>query len=367
MRFCSVIGTRPNFVKEFLVNRECKNRGIEEILVHTGQHYDYEMSQVFFDVFQLPRPDYHLEVENVNNAQFSAEVMLRLNELFRRDRPDFVLGYGDVNSTLAASLAAVKNTIPFVHVEGGIRGDHLFNPEEINRRVADILASVVYCCTKTDVANLKKENFGPDRILLTGDLMNDALVYTLAQNSIKPHRGDYLVMTLHRQENVQDPERLGRIIDGLIKSGKRIVFPAHPRTRKQIESSGLLKRIAASRIEMIDPMGYLDFIKLLAGADKVVTDSGGVRREAYLLKKPCIVPIELSWFPEISQAGWKVLTGPDPDRIARLVDNFEPTGNHIDIFGDGKAYINIIDDLEKRFSGPQARPTSSAAAHAQGQ
>lgn len=349
MKFFSVIGTRPNFVKEFLINRECKERGIEEIVIHTGQHYDYEMSQVFFDVFNLPKPDYYLGVDNISTAQFSADVILRLNELLRDVRPDFVLSYGDVNSTLAAAIAGTKNRIPFAHVEGGVRGANLYNPEEINRRVADVLAEVNYCCTKTDVANLERENYDSNRIVLSGDLMNDALMYTLEHNNIKLFRGEYMVLTLHRRENVVFPKRLEAIIEGLIKSGQRIVFSAHPRTLKQIETNGLMSRIEKSKIEIVKSMGYLDFVKLLAGANKVLTDSGGVRREAYLMKKPCIVLIELSWFPEISDAGWKVLTGPAPKRIAQLINEFEPIGEHRNIFGDGKAYMKIINDLEERF------------------
>lgn len=349
MRFSSVIGTRPNFVKEFLINRECQKRGIAEVLIHTGQHYDYEMSQVFFDTFHLPAPDHHLGVKSTDAAQFSAEVILRLNELLRDDPPDFVLSYGDVNSTLAAAVAATKNKIPFVHVEGGIRGHDLFNPEEINRRVADVLSDIIYCCTKTDAANLEREHYAPERILLTGDLMNDALMQTLEDHDIPVTRGDYMVLTLHREENVQCPNRLGAILTGLMRTGRRIVFPAHPRTRRQLEANGLMTALGQSRIELVNPLGYLDFVRLLAGADKVLTDSGGVRREAYLLKKPCIVLIELSWFPEIAAAGWKVLTGPDPDRIARLVTEFEPNGEHRPIFGDGRAHVKILDDLERRF------------------
>ena len=350
MKFYSIIGTRPNFVKEFLINRECKKRGIEEILVHTGQHYDYEMSKVFFEVFNLPEPDHYLGVKNINSAQFSAEVILRLNELLSSDGPDFVLSYGDVNSTLAAAIASTKNHIPFAHVEGGVRGDNLYNPEEINRRVSDVLAEVIYCCTKTDVRNLEQENFNPNRIVLSGDLMKDALVETIENYNINIRRGDFMVLTLHREENVVHPERLRSIIKGLIKSDRRIVFPAHPRTLKQIQSNGLMKSLAKSKIEVVNAMGYLEFVKLLAQADKVLTDSGGVRREAYVMKKPCIVLIELSWFPEISQAGWKLLTGPDPNRIAKLINEFEPTGEHSNIFGDGKAYLKILDDLEIRFA-----------------
>jgi UDP-N-acetylglucosamine 2-epimerase (non-hydrolysing) len=351
MKFYSVIGTRPNFVKEFLINRECRKRGIEEIVVHTGQHYDYEMSQIFFDCFDLPKPDHYLGVDNLTSAQFSADVILRLDKLLKADRPDFVLSYGDVNSTLSAAVASTKNHIPFAHVEGGVRGYDLYNPEEINRRVADVLAEVIYCCTKTDVSNLEQENYDAKRIVLSGDLMNDALVYTLGKNEIKPTRGgDYMVLTLHRQENVMNPDRLKSIINGLIQSEKRIIFPAHPRTLNQITKNGFMENLVKSKIEVVKPMGYLEFVKLTAGADKVLTDSGGVRREAYLMKKPCIVLIDLSWFPEISETGWKVLTKPDPERIAYLINTFEPTGQHRTIFGDGKAYMKIIDDMEERFS-----------------
>ena len=349
MKFFSVVGTRPNFVKEFLINRECRKRALREIVVHTGQHYDYEMSQVFFDGFHLPKPDYHLGIENLNSAQFTAEVILQLNDLIVKERPDFVLSYGDVNSTLAAAVACTKNHIPFAHVEGGIRSQDLYNPEEINRRVADVLAEVIYCCTKTDVSNLERENYASERIVLAGDLMNDALMHTLTTHRIEVHRGDYMVLTLHREENVMDPKRLVSIFDGLIQSNRKIVFSAHPRTLKQIERNGIGKRLARSKIEVMKPMGYLEFVRLTAGADKVLTDSGGVRREAYLMKKPCVVLIELSWFPEIFEAGWKVLTGPDSERIARLVNEFEPTGEHRNIFGDGKAYEKIVNDLEKRF------------------
>lgn len=349
MKFISVIGTRPNFVKEFLLNRACRKRGIDEILVHTGQHYDYEMSQVFFDGFDLPAPDYHLSIDNKSNSQFTGETILRLDPLIAELRPDFVLSYGDVNSTLSAAIVAAKHRVPFAHVEGGIRGHDLYNPEEINRRVADVLANVIYCCTESNVKTLLSENYTEDRIVLTGDLMNDALQHTLETNQVEITRGDYLVLTLHREENVSDPSRLEAIFKGLIDSGRRIIFPAHPRTRKAIERLGILEQIARSRIEVTQPLGYVDFTRLLAGADKVLTDSGGVRREAYLLRKPCIVLIELSWFPEISEAGWKVLTGPQSDRIAHLINTFEPTGDHIQLFGDGNAHVKIIGDLEKRF------------------
>lgn len=350
MKFFSIIGTRPNFVKEFLVHKECKKRGIIEKIVHTGQHFDYEMSQTFFNYFNLPQPDYYLNVNNKNSISFTGEAIDRIGYTLTREQPDFVLSYGDVNSTLAAAVASTKLKIPFVHVEGGIRTQNLYNPEEINRRVADVLAQVIYCCTRTDVNNLKKEGFEQNRIVLSGDLMKDVLLYTIKEHSIKITKGEYMLLTLHRQENIKNKNRLEAIVDGLIRSKTEIIFPMHPGTKIQFEKFGLMKKVANSRIEIIKPLGYLDFIKLAANSNKILTDSGGVRREAYLLKKSCIVLIELSWFPEISQAGWKILTKPDSKQIAKLINEFEPNSKqHPDIFGDGQAYNRIIDDLEGRF------------------
>jgi UDP-GlcNAc3NAcA epimerase len=349
MKICSVVGTRPNFVKEYLLNRELKKRGLHEILIHTGQHYDYEMSQAFFECFDLPKPDYHLQVANKDGLDFTAQAVLELAPVFRAEKPDCILSYGDVNSTMSAAIAAIKLRIPFAHVEGGIRADDRYNPEEINRRVSDVLADVIFCCTKTDVQTLEREGYEPGRIEFSGDLMKDALLMTLGRYNIEVSRGDYLVLTLHRQENLSDGERLRAIIAGLAESGRRIVFPAHPRTLERLTHFGILDLIRGSRIELCKPMGYVDFLRLTAGADKILTDSGGVRREAYLLHKPCIVLIEISWFPEISRAGWKVLTGPDSKRIADLIRSFEPTGPHQELFGDGYAHVKIADGLQRKY------------------
>ena len=351
VKVCSVVGTRPNFVKEYLVNLELRNRGIREVLIHTGQHFDYEMSQVFFECFDLPAPDHHLQITNTDNVSFSAQALVKLAAVFEAEKPDCVMAYGDVNSTMSAAIAASKLRIPFAHVEGGIRAADRFNPEEINRRVSDVLADVVFCCTQTDVANLNAEGYESHRVEFSGDLMKDALVMTLEKYRIEPSRGDYHVLTLHRQENLTDEARLRAIIAGFVQAERRIVFPAHPRTVKCLEKFGLIDMLKGSQVELCKPMGYVDFLRLAAGADKILTDSGGVRREAYLLRKPCIVLIELSWFPEISQAGWKVLTGPDPDRIADLIRDFEPTGPHQDLFGDGTAHCKIVDGLARRYGG----------------
>jgi len=350
MKICSVVGTRPNFVKEYLVNEELRRRGIQEVLIHTGQHHDYEMSQTFFECFALPRPDHHLQIANTDGLSFSARAILELGAVFSAEKPDCVLSYGDVNSTMSAAIAASKLRIPFAHVEGGIRAVDRYNPEEINRRVSDVLADVIFCCTKTDLGNLEKEGYESTRIELSGDLMKDALLKTLKKYDIQPHRGDYDVLTLHRQENVTDQARLRAIFEGLVKAGRRIIFPVHPRTLRCMEEFGILETVRDSRIELSQPMGYVDFVRLAAGADKILTDSGGVRREAYLLHKPCIVLIELSWFPEISQAGWKVLTGPEPERIAHLIRTFEPTKPYQELFGDGAAHKRIVAGLVRRYA-----------------
>jgi len=349
MKICSVVGTRPNFVKEYLVNMELRHRGLREVLIHTGQHYDYEMSQAFFECFELPPPDYHLQIPNNDPVTFMSRIIEELAGVFRAEKPDCVLSYGDVNSTMSAAIAASKLRFPFAHVEGGIRAADRYNPEEINRRVSDVLADVIFCCTKTDVRNLEKEGYEPHRIEFSGDLMKDALLMTLEKYGIQPSRGDYHVLTLHRQENLEEAPRLRAIIQGLVRAGRRIIFPAHPRTLKCLQDFGLMEILGKSQIELCKPMGYVDFVRLAAGADKILTDSGGVRREAYLLRKPCIVLIDISWFPEISQAGWKILTGPEPDRIAHLVSNFEPTGPYQELFGDGTAHRKIVDGLVRRY------------------
>ncbi len=351
MKICSVVGTRPNFVKEYLINRELKRRGVQEILIHTGQHSDYEMSQAFFECLELPTPNYELHIPNSDGVDFTSHAIQELAAVFRSERPGCVMSYGDVNSTMSAAIAASKLRMPFVHVEGGIRATDRFNPEEINRRVSDVLADVIFCCTQSDVANLQKEGYESDRVEFSGDLMKDALLITLEKYHIEVSRQDYLVLTMHREENLTDGNRLRSIFAGLIRSGRRIVYPAHPRSLERIRHFGLLEMIRNSRIELRRPMVYVDFLRLIAGADKIITDSGGVRREAYLLKKPCIVVIEISWFPEISQAGWKILTGPDSDRIAGLIENFEPTGPYRELFGDGTAHVRIVDGLMRRYAG----------------
>ena len=356
MKVLSVVGTRPNFIKEALVGKELKERGVEEVLVHTGQHYDYEMSRVFFHELDIPDPDYHLQVSTGLPGRQTAEMIEALESILTKEKPDVTLVYGDVTSTLAGALASVKLRIPVVHVEAGVRTLARYNPEEINRRATDTLSELLLANCEDAYNELVKENHTGSKIVLTGDIMKDVLLSTIDQFDVPVDRGDYTLCTLHRAENVDNRQNLTSILRGLADCGERIVFPVHPRTRKKLIEFGLVREFShAENIEFSEPRGYLEFVWLLAGANKVVTDSGGVRREAYILRKPTIVAIDLIWFPCILRAGWKVVAGPDAAKIAEAVRGFEPPEEHPVFFGDGRAYAKIVDAIISQFGSRRAQ------------
>jgi UDP-GlcNAc3NAcA epimerase len=355
MKILSVVGTRPNIIKEFMMHREFARRGIEEVIVHTGQHYDYEMSQVFFEGFQLPDARYHLNQRGKTNIQQTASILAAMEEILQQEKPTCTLVYGDVNSTAAAALASAKLRIPVVHIEGGVRSHQLYNPEEINRRVTDHLSVLIFACTRTDYQNLLREGFEEDRIFLSGDIVKDALLYTIEQHNIPVKRGDYICVTIHREENVESPERLRSIVEGLLQCQLPVIFPVHPRTRERLKQYGLWEALQrCKRVELREPQGYVQFVKLLSGANRVFTDSGGVRREAYILEKPVIVPIDIVWFPEILEAGWMKVVEPNPQEIAHALKHFEPPSAHPEIFGDGKAYQRIVARMCQFFEGERS-------------
>jgi len=350
MKVLSVVGTRPNFIKEALINSELKKRGIEEVLVHTGQHYDFEMSRVFFSQLDIPEPDYHLQVSTGLAGKQTGEMLEAIEQILIEEKPDVTLVYGDVTSTLAGALASAKLRIPVAHVEAGVRTTARYNPEEINRRASDVLSELLLANCQDAYDELLKENHTGSSIVLTGDIMKDILLSTVERFDIPVVRGNYVLCTLHRAENVDDRHNLSCILRGLADSRARVVFPVHPRTRKRLEEFGLLHEFeGATNIEFTEPQGYIEFVRLLAGANKVVTDSGGVRREAYILEKPAIIAINLTWFPCIKRAGWKVVTGPDAASIADAIANFEPPKEHPVLFGDGRAYVKIVDAIVEHF------------------
>jgi UDP-GlcNAc3NAcA epimerase len=350
MKVLSVVGTRPNFIKEALISQELKSRGIAEVLVHTGQHYDYEMSRVFFHELEIPDPDYHLQVSTGLVGRQTAEMMQALESIMMKEQPDVTLVYGDVTSTLAGALTSVKLRIPVAHVEAGVRTLARYNPEEINRRATDTLSELLLANGEDAYNELVKENHTGSKIVLTGDVMKDVLVNTVERFDIPVARGDYTLCTLHRAESVDNRENLTAILHGLAECGDRVVFPVHPRTRKKLMEFDLMREVAQMRtVELSEPRSYLEFVYLLAGANKVVTDSGGVRREAYILRKPTVVAIDLIWFPCILRAGWKVVAGPDTEKIAEAVRTFEPPEEHPVFFGDGRAYTKIVDAIVEQF------------------
>lgn len=350
MKVLSVVGTRPNFIKEALISQELKSRGIAEVLVHTGQHYDYEMSRVFFQELEIPDPDYHLQVSTGLVGKQTAEMMQALESIMMKEKPDVTIVYGDVTSTLAGALTSVKLRIPVAHVEAGVRTLARYNPEEINRRATDTLSELLLANCEDAYNELVKENHTGSTLVMTGDVMKDVLVNTIERFDIPVARGDYTLCTLHRAESVDNKKNLTAILRGLADCGERVVFPVHPRTRKKLLEFDLVQKTAKiETIELTEPRGYLEFVYLLAGANKVVTDSGGVRREAYILQKPTVIAIDLTWFPCIKRVGWKTTAGPDSMKIAQAVREFEPPKDHPDFFGDGKAYVKIVDAVVEQF------------------
>lgn len=345
----SVVGTRPNFIKEMLINKYLKGKGIEEVLVHTGQHFDYEMSKLFFEELELPEPEYKLEVSTGYHGKQTAEILSEVEKILLKERPSVTLVYGDVNSTAAAALASAKLRIPVAHVESGVRDESIYNPEEINRRVTDHLSETLFAPTKEAYDNLIKENFPSGNVFLTGDVVKDSVLYIIKKFNLRKKKGDYHLATVHRAENTDSKARLSRIINAFLESEKRIIFPIHPRTKKKMIEYGIYNKLNGSNVEVVDAKGYIEFIKLLSGADRVLTDSGGVRREAYILGKPAITLIRIIWFPEMVKYGWNRVTDADPDEILEALRSFQPPKKRPPIFGDGKAAERCVNILEKRY------------------
>ena len=333
------------------MSREIRQHN-EEILVHTGQHYDENMSDVFFEILDIPRPNYNLRVGSASHARQTAEMMRGLEDVLEKERPNFVLVYGDTNSTLAGALVASKLGVPLGHVEAGLRSFNRTMPEEVNRVVADHLSSLLFAPTETAVANLTREGITRG-VHLVGDVMYDvALQSAQAARSrdvltrLGLVRGEYILVTLHRPQNVDEPETLTSIVEALVKSGRTVVFPVHPRTRKNLAAFGLWDHLR-SKVKAIEPVDYLDFIALLMAASKVVTDSGGVQKEAYFFGVPCITLRDETEWIETLEDGWNALVGTDTDEILHAIEKFNPAGTKSKSFGDGHAAERIARILDK--------------------
>ncbi len=346
MKIVTIIGARPQFIKAAAVSRAFRNHYPDktEVILHTGQHYDANMSDVFFDELDIPLPNYHLGIGGGTHGQNTGRMLEGIESILMNEKPDWVLVYGDTDSTLAGALAASKLNIPVAHVEAGLRSFNRFMPEELNRILTDHVSDLLFTPTDTATQNLKNEGISASKIHQVGDVMYDATLYYLNKAEQPAQLSDaegFILSTIHRAENTDNPERLSNIIKALNKVAREIpvILPLHPRTRKLLREG----RYDTQNITLLEPVSYLQMVWLLDRCRFVITDSGGLQKEAYFFNKACItVRNETEWV-ELVEAGWNALISPDQQEIALqdVHDNMEP--QQVDgIYGDGNAAKSIL-------------------------
>ena len=343
-KIITVVGARPQFIKAATLSRQFKLLGIEEKIIHTGQHFDANMSEIFFDEMEIPKPAYQLDIHGVSHGAMTGRMLEGIEKILMTEKPDGVLVYGDTNSTLAGALAAAKLHIPVIHVEAGLRSFNMEMPEEINRILTDRISNALFCPTDTAVSNLMREGFDnmPVQIIKNGDVMQDAAMYYADKAQLKSDiirkagLNKFVLATIHRQENTDNPENLKNIIEGLNAIHKEIpvVVPMHPRTRNILAQNYQLPDFT-----IIDPVGYFDMIMLLKSCEMVITDSGGVQKEAFFFAKHCITLREQTEWVELVDKGFNLLVGSDIDKLRDAFDFFrnKQSDFSIDLYGNGKA------------------------------
>ncbi|KLU59328.1 UDP-2,3-diacetamido-2,3-dideoxy-D-glucuronate 2-epimerase [Peptococcaceae bacterium CEB3] len=352
MKIATIVGARPQFIKAAAVSRVLRLEH-QETLIHTGQHYDSNMSDIFFTELHIPRPDYNLGVGSGRQGEQTGAILQAVEEVLLQAKPDAVLVYGDTNSTLGGALAAAKLHIPVFHIEAGLRSFNRDMPEEINRVLTDHLSMLLLCPTQTAVNNLSAEGIQKG-VHLSGDVMYDAFRYNsrLARQSLSlPEKlglapGSYILGTIHRAENTDDPQRLKGILRALGQAGRPVILPLHPRTRKVMDDQGFGDLLEGSQVRILEPVGYLDMICLEENAWKILTDSGGVQKEAYFAGVPCITLRDETEWTETVAAGWNVLVGADTQSILKAVIEFAPPPGRPQIFGDGDAAGKFLSVLK---------------------
>jgi len=355
-----ILGARPQIIKSMpFIRLSNEDKQVKLSIIHTGQHYNYEMTKVFFEEFSLPEPTVNLEVGSGSHAQQTAKMMTRLEPFLQKQKPDLVVAPGDTNSTLAGALTAAKLNIPVAHIEAGARSYDNRMPEEINRRLTDHCSTLLFTATENCSRNLLKEGISKDSVNLVGDTMYDVLLQQLPKveriailDQLDVKTKVYALLTLHRQENVDNLENLKRILDAIVKLKKLVViFPLHPRTRKQLRSFNLYTKLKEQKhVKLIEPVSYLENISLIKNARFVMTDSGGVQKEAFWLKTPCITLRENTEWAETVQLGANYLVGSNTDRIIKtakeIIENEEALckklGKLPNPFGDGCASQRIL-------------------------
>jgi UDP-GlcNAc3NAcA epimerase len=399
MKIVTIVGARPQFIKAAVVSwaiqtSNKKKKKIQEILVHTGQHYDYLMDKVFFEELDLPKPHYHLGVGSGSHGKQTGIMLERIEAILQKEKPEAVLVYGDTNSTLAGALAAAKLNIPVAHVEAGLRSYNQAMPEEINRLITDHLSTFLFCPTSQAVKNLEKEGIKPGRgkiVKNVGDVMYDSILYysklaesrstimqelnlaiqksgvrsqklklrtpnSRLQTEISPNSEllttNYYLATLHRAENTDDPKRLESILKALNEIGKDapVILPLHPRTKKMMGVHRLSIKIRG--VKIIDPVSYLNMVMLEKHARAILTDSGGVQKEAYWLRVPCFTLRDETEWIETVESGWNVLVGAGTRTILKGLKYLErrrPSRRGMDLFGDGRAGEKILQVIIRHF------------------
>lgn len=344
-KIISVVGARPQFIKLAPLHKEfLKHFEIEHLICHTGQHYNNEMSDVFFRELGLPKSDFNLEIGSGNHGEQTGKMLSKIEHVLLNEKPDMVIIFGDTNSTLAGSLVAAKLGIRTIHIEAGLRSYNRKMPEEINRIISDHIGNYLFAPTQTAVDNLLSEGLS-DNVYLSGDIMADVLFDNLkrTENVVNKYIEDYYILTLHRPCNVDDAENLIKILKLVDSSGVKTIFPVHPRTKVVLSNTN----INFKNIILTAPQGYLEFLALQNHCKKIITDSGGIQKEAYLLKKPCItLRGETEWVETIS-TGWNLLISKYDDMLPKQINDFEPEGEHPDIFGKDVAKRMV--DLAIRF------------------
>lgn len=358
----SILGARPQFIKIAPLikaldthNLEHGTPRIEHLLVHTGQHYDYEMSKVFFKELEIPGPDYDLGVNSGNHGYQVGNMLIRLEEVLLKEKPDLALVYGDTNSTLAGALAAAKLHIPVGHIEAGLRSFNRKMPEEINRVLTDHISDYLFCPTKTAVKNLKNEGI-TNEVYLVGDVMYDAILGNIKRAeetsnilqdlNLKPKR--YYLATVHRPENTDNKDKLSSIVKALQILDLPVIFPVHPRTRKAVAQCNDLTIKQYNNVLFIEPVSYRDMLVLEKNAKKILTDSGGIQKESYWLKVPCITLREETEWVETIKADWNILVGTNKEKIINAVKQVEPKGPQGNYFGDEKTAGRIVKILASK-------------------
>ncbi len=353
-KIITIVGARPQFVKAATLSRQFNLLGIQELIIHTGQHFDANMSEVFFEEMEIPKPAYQLDIHGLTHGAMTGRMLEGIEEILINEKPDGVLVYGDTNSTLAGALAASKLHIPVIHVEAGLRSFNMEMPEEINRILTDRISNILFCPTDTALNNLKNEGFStmPIQIFKSGDVMQDAALYYAEKAEMKSdilrqiNLPKFVLGTIHRQENTDSIEKLTNIVAGLNEINRQIpvVVPIHPRTRNILKQQNIIPEFI-----LIAPVGYFDMIMLLKTCELVITDSGGVQKEAFFFGKHCITLREQTEWIELVENGFNILVGSDSLKLAQAFESFKAKKSDflVDLYGNGKAAEKIAEILKK--------------------